>query len=136
MTTVRPFHVLLATDGSTSAKAALSTARRFPWVPGATASVVVARQVRADYRMSILLSALDRTAEHTATSAAHSLARRWPDIEARVVEAAPVDGILQEAVRTSAEAGASFTTPTASCRCCAATPAGWAIRTTRPPCGR
>lgn len=103
MTDLRPFHVLLATDGSTAAKAALSTARRFPWAPGATASVVVARQVRADYRMSILLTALDRTAEHTATSAAHSLARRWPDIEARVIEAAPVEAILQEAARTSAD---------------------------------
>jgi nucleotide-binding universal stress UspA family protein len=103
MTDAQPFHLLLATDGSTSAKAALAVAVRFPWPTGATASVVVSRQTRADYQMSILLAALDRSAEHTAGLARRGLAKRWPSAETRVVEAPPVDAIVGEATRIAAD---------------------------------
>ncbi len=39
---------LIATDGSTSARAAMTTAVRFPWPGGTRGSAVVAKQVRAD----------------------------------------------------------------------------------------
>jgi hypothetical protein len=55
------------------ARAALTTAVRFPWPVGARGSAVVAKQVRAEYRRSILLAALDRTAEFTAKSAARAM---------------------------------------------------------------
>jgi len=97
------FHVLIATDGSAAAKAALKTAVRFPWPSGANASAVVARQVRADYRRSILLAALDRTAEFVGRTSARAMAKRWPAADARVVDAAPVEAIVGEARRVRAD---------------------------------
>jgi nucleotide-binding universal stress UspA family protein len=64
---------------------------------------VVAKQVRADYRRSILLAALDRTSEFIARSASRAMSKRWPDGTARVVDAAPIDGILAEARRVRAD---------------------------------
>jgi len=72
MTRTKRFYVLIATDGSPAAKAAVATAVQFPWPDGTQAVAVVAKQVRADYRRSILLAALDRTAEFVAKGAARS----------------------------------------------------------------
>ena len=103
MSPAKRFHVLVATDGSTPARAALTTAVRFPWPEGTRASAVVATHVRADYRRSILLGALDRTAELTARQAERAISKQWPDGHARVVDATPVDGILGEAKRVRAD---------------------------------
>lgn len=64
---------------------------------------MVARQVRPEFRRAILLAALDQTADLTAQRAARALSRRWPDSQARVVDAAPVDGIVAEARRVRAD---------------------------------
>jgi len=103
MARMKRFHVLIATDGSTSARAAMTTAVRLPWPSGSRASAVVAKQVPADYRRSILLTAQDRTSEFTAKNASRALAKRWPDGEARVVDASPVDAILAEARKVRAD---------------------------------
>ena len=103
MTDVKRFHALIATDGSAAAKAAVATAVRFPWPDGSRAFGVVAKPVRPEYRRSILLAALDRTADLVATNAARALSRRWPDAEIRVVDASPVDAIVKEAVRFQAD---------------------------------
>ena len=103
MSPAKRFHVLIATDGSTSARAALATAVRFPWPAAARGSAVVAKQVRAEYRRSILLTALDRTAEFTAQKATRAMSARWPDSQARAVDAPPVEGILDEAKRVRAD---------------------------------
>ena len=103
MSPAKRFHVLIATDGSTSARAALATAVRFPWPAAARGSAVVAKQVRAEYRRSILLTALDRTAEFTAQKATRAMSARWPDSQARTVDAPPVEGILDEAKRVRAD---------------------------------
>lgn len=103
MSVTQRFHVLVATDGSTSAQAALMTAVRFPWPAAAHGFAVVAKQVRSEFRRSILLAALDTTADITAARAARALRRRWPDSEARVVDAAPVEGIVAEARRLRAD---------------------------------
>lgn len=97
------FHVLVATDGSTSAQTALMTAIRFPWPTTAHGSAVVAKYVRSEFQRSILLEALDRTADATALRAARVLRRRWPDAQARVVNAGPVAGIVAEARRVKAD---------------------------------
>jgi nucleotide-binding universal stress UspA family protein len=97
------FHVLIATDGSSSARAAMTTAVRFPWPAGTRGSAVVAKEVRRDYRHSILLAALDRTSEITARSASRALRRRWPDGGVRVIDASPVDAILTEARKVRAD---------------------------------
>lgn len=103
MSTTKRFHVLVATDGSTPARAALTTAIRFPWPNASRGSAVVAKQARAEYRRSILLAALDRTAKFTARSAARVLAKRWLEGDVRVVDAEPVEGILDEAKRVRAD---------------------------------
>ena len=103
MSPTEQFRVLIATDGSTPARAAMTTAVRFPWPGGTRGSAVVAKQVRPEYRRSILLTALDRTSEVTARSASRALRKRWPDGGARVVDASPVDAILTEARRVRAD---------------------------------
>jgi nucleotide-binding universal stress UspA family protein len=79
------------------------TAVRFPWPAGARGSAVVAKPLRAEYRRSILFAALDRTAEFTAKKATRAISARWPDGDARVVDAQPVRGILDEAMRVRAD---------------------------------
>ena len=103
MPRAKRFQVLIATDGSASARAALATAVGFPWPADVRGSAVVAKQVRADYRRSILLAALDRTSEFIARSASRAMAKRWPDSVAQVVDAAPIEGILREARRVRAD---------------------------------
>ena len=102
MAAANRFHVLIATDGSAAARAALATAVRFPWPADTRASAVVAKQVRADYRKSILLAALDRTAEFVGRTAARTMSKRWPAADVRVVDAPPVDAIVDEAKRVRA----------------------------------
>ena len=81
MAKARSFRVLVATDGSPHARAAVTTAVNFPWPNDTRVRVIVARTTRAEYRRSILLTALDRSAEVAAESARRSLSRRWPDVE-------------------------------------------------------
>jgi nucleotide-binding universal stress UspA family protein len=99
----RRFDIVMATDGSPAAKAAVATAVQFPWPSGTRAFAVVAKRMGADYRRSILLAALDRTAAFVAKGAARSVSRRWPDAEVRVVDASPVDAIVSEAARRRAD---------------------------------
>jgi nucleotide-binding universal stress UspA family protein len=97
------FHVLVATDGSMSAQIALMTAVRFPWPAGADGSIVVAKYARSELQRSVLLVTLDRLADVTAVREARILRRRWPDGQARVVKAAPIQGIVAEARRVKAD---------------------------------
>ena len=103
MATDRDFRVLVATDGSAPAKTAVATAVRFPWPARTRAHGVTARQVPADYRRSILLAALDRSAEVIASGARRALARRWPETDVRIVDTTPVAGVLDEAKRVDAD---------------------------------
>ena len=103
MGTDRDFRVLIATDGSAPAKTAVATAVRFPWPARTRAHGVTARQVPADYRKSILLAALDRSAEVIASGARRALARRWPGADVTIVDTAPVAGVLHEAKRIAAD---------------------------------
>lgn len=97
------FRVLIATDGSAAAKAAVSTAVRFPWPEGVRAFGVIVKQVPAGYKRSALLTALNQTAEIVAKGTMRALAQRWPDAQVQVVDASPVDGILREASRARAD---------------------------------
>jgi nucleotide-binding universal stress UspA family protein len=96
------FRVLVATDGSTDARAAVTTAMHFPWPANTRVRIVVARRTRAEYRRSILLAALDRTAEAVAESARRVLSRRWPDVDVAIVDKVPVQAINNEASRFAA----------------------------------
>jgi nucleotide-binding universal stress UspA family protein len=72
----------------------------FPWPARTLVRAVVAR---AEYRRSSLLKTLDRNSELAAESARRLLSRRWPDVEVVVADNAPVEGILAEADRFSAD---------------------------------
>ncbi|MCC7418484.1 MAG: universal stress protein [Acidobacteria bacterium] len=97
------FRILIATDGSRQARAAIATTLAFPWPVDAHVRVVAARRTRAEYRRSILLAALDRSADAAAGRARRALSRRWPEIEAVVVDRPPAEGILEEAGRFGAD---------------------------------
>ena len=103
MAKTRLFRVLVATDGSPHAKAAVNTATQFPWPANTRVRVVAARRIRAAYRQSILLTALDRSAEAAAKSARRTLSRRWPDVETVVADKTPEAAILDEARRFAAD---------------------------------
>ena len=103
MGTDRDFRVLVATDGSAPAQRAVATAVRFPWPARTRAQGVTARQAPADDSRSILLAALDRSANVIATGARRALARRWPGADVTIVNTAPVAGVLHEAKRFAAD---------------------------------
>jgi len=103
MPRAKRFQVLVATDGSASARAALATAVRFPWPAETRGSAVVVKQVGADYRRSILRAALDRTSEVNASRASRAISKRWQDGVARLVDGEPIHGILTEARRVGAD---------------------------------
>ncbi len=88
-TTAVPFRVLVATDGSSQAHAALATVATFPWPVQTRVQAVIARQGRGTPGI--------------AASVRRALAQRWPDAEVVVVDMAPVDGILSEAQRFRAD---------------------------------
>ena len=103
MTRETELRVLVATDGSRDARAAIATTLHFPWPARTRVRVISARRTRAEYRRSLLLAALDRGAEEAAESARRTLSRRWTDVEAEVLDTSPVDGILSEAKRFRAD---------------------------------
>jgi nucleotide-binding universal stress UspA family protein len=103
MAGTKEFRVIVATDGSKDARAAVTTAGHFPWPTGTRVRVVVARRNSAEYRRSTLLTALDRGAEVAADQARRALARRWPDLDVVIVDKAPVAAVLGEAERFGAD---------------------------------
>jgi nucleotide-binding universal stress UspA family protein len=103
MASQKALRVLVATDGSRDAKAGIATTLRFPWAPETRIRIISARKSGADYRRSILLSALDRGAEKAAEHARRALARRWPDVDVEIADKTPVEGILAAATRFRAD---------------------------------
>src|SRR6185295_7421243 len=103
MATQRELRVLVGTDGSRHARAAIATTLHFPWPARTRVRAISARRTRAEYRRSILLTALDRGADQAADGARRTLSQRWPDVEIAVVDQTPVQGILREAGRFQAD---------------------------------
>jgi len=99
----REFRVLLATDGSRDAQAAVVTTLHFPWPTRTHVRVISARRTRAEYRRSILLTTLDRGAEKATENARQTLSRRWPDVEVEIADKTPVEAILGAAKRFKAD---------------------------------
>ena len=99
----RELRVLVATDGSRSAQAAITATLHFPWPARTHVRAISARGAQAEYRRSILLTALDRGAEKATENARRTLSRRWPDVETTIVDNTPVAGILGEAERFRAD---------------------------------
>lgn len=104
MTTGRPFCVLVATDGSRQARAAVHAAVRFPWPRGSRAHGVIARGGLVPAGPATLQVAVGREIERMAAEAREVLAARWPDAEMTVVERPPVEAVLGRARATRAGA--------------------------------
>jgi nucleotide-binding universal stress UspA family protein len=100
-----PFTVLVATDGSPQARAAVDAAAVFPWPDGSRAHVLVARRlpVVPDWPAGVG-EALARADRDEARRAARRLGARWAEVETTVVDAPPVDAILRAARRLGADA--------------------------------
>jgi len=98
-----PFHLLIATDGSAPANAALATALRFPWPADTAASAVIANQVAANTPPPLLSAALEEAVNRIASATAQRLGQRWKDADVRVVTGSPADVIVNEARRLSAD---------------------------------
>jgi nucleotide-binding universal stress UspA family protein len=99
----RELRVLVATDGSRHAQKAIAVTLHFPWPDRTRVRAISARRTRAEYRRSILLTALDQGPEKAAASARRTLSRRWPDVEVEILDETPVKGILGEAERFKAD---------------------------------
>ena len=94
----RPFRVLVATDGSRQARAAVTTAVQFPWPTHTRVRVVVARTTRTEYRRSILLTALDRSAESGAPDVRCHVAGQTP--KRSMVDNVPVTAMSTRRLRS------------------------------------
>ncbi|MEX2223410.1 MAG: universal stress protein [Candidatus Rokuibacteriota bacterium] len=95
-------NVLLATDGSPQAHAALAFAAAFPWPETSRAHVVLARgrlpaPRRADPWPAGTWRALDQAFERETRRASRVVRRRWPDVTVSVASAPPIEAILAEA---------------------------------------
>ncbi|MGQ0621173.1 MAG: universal stress protein [Panacagrimonas sp.] len=101
----RQHRILIATDGSRAAQAALATAARFPWPELSSVRAVIARTswlpVDADWLTdhADARAALEKNFEPVAAAARSVLARRWPDPKVVIVDEMPQAAILAEATR-------------------------------------
>ena len=99
----RSFPVLVATDGSPQARAAVEGAIAFPWPRGSTGHGLVARAtpVLTDAAPDVW-DALLEVSRAEARRAERRLRHRWPDAEVFVTDAPPVPGILARARKVHA----------------------------------
>jgi nucleotide-binding universal stress UspA family protein len=97
--------VVVATDGSRHARAAVATALAFPWPASTHVSGVVAlRSPATRGRPQYVVDAYERAFARVAAATRQALRRRWRDADVVVVDARPVDAILGEAQRRRAAA--------------------------------
>jgi nucleotide-binding universal stress UspA family protein len=100
----RQFTVLVATDGSPEARAAVALTAAFPWPEGTRVHGVVARRgIRTFQRPQYVVAAFDRAFQRTARDAQHVLRRRWPDATVVVEDKWAADAILNRAQRLGAD---------------------------------
>ncbi|HWC04887.1 MAG TPA: universal stress protein [Methylomirabilota bacterium] len=101
----RGFPVLVATDGSPQARAAVELAAEFPWPRGSRGHGIVAHSLPALTAASPdVWEALLEAGRAEARRAEERLRRRWPRAEVIVVDAPPVVGILRQARKLRARA--------------------------------
>jgi len=101
--TRRRFILLVATDGSPEARAAVAATVALPWPPGTRIQGVLARRrMRTFQRPQYVLDAFDRAFERAAHAAQRVLRRRWPDASVSIDDAWAQDAILERARRLHA----------------------------------
>lgn len=92
--------ILIATDGSPAAQAAVATAVKFPWPRSALARTVVAYPEP----MPPGASASSVVARLVADAATRALKRRWHEPDVVIVDKPPIDAIVAEEKRFKATA--------------------------------
>lgn len=97
------FRILVATDGSAPARAALKTALAFPWPEPSRARGVVALGGRSTRRIGVRAAAVRALYAQTEPTK-RLLARRWPDAWVVALHERPADAIFSEARRFGAQA--------------------------------
>jgi nucleotide-binding universal stress UspA family protein len=103
------FSIVVATDGSPAARAAVAAAVAFPWPRGSRVVGVVARQgftapaMAAEWPAQVW-DTLERALEQIRRDAQAQLARRWPGAEVTIADGPPTEAILRTARRLSAGA--------------------------------
>lgn len=97
MATSPEFRVLIASDGSLSATAAVVTARRFPWPDHTRVFGVIASESGAGMDGPRLRASLEKAAKTVAQSTAAALLRRWPDVRVRVAQGSAAAVIVRRA---------------------------------------
>ena len=102
MTTSKRHRVLIATDGSPPAQAAVATAVMFPWPSETRARAILAspdwlRAGKVDAR-----AALSRHHEIVSVTTKRALAKRWKNVDTALLDEAPIAAILDEARRFEA----------------------------------
>lgn len=108
MTAAEAHRILIATDGSPAAQAALATAVRFPFQDSTCVRAVVARSSWLPADLEWLTdhakarTAFEQNSKPVADAARRVLARRWPDSKVVAVNAPPKEAILAEADRFKA----------------------------------
>jgi nucleotide-binding universal stress UspA family protein len=101
----RMLRVLIATDGSFTARAALATTVEFPWPVGSDVKAVIARRTTMmGGELTFTPAALDAAYKRAEVTAQGVLARRWPDAKVVTVNSRPIDAILTESRRFGADA--------------------------------
>lgn len=99
MVTPKEMRVLIASDGSLSATAAVVTARRFPWPKGTLAFGVIVREPVGAQGLNARRARLRQADEFIAENTVAALLRRWPDVRVRLV-AGPVAGAIVQRAKT------------------------------------
>ena len=94
--------ILIASDGSHPARAALAMALKFPWSASSRVCVVVSSFPWMPAESTQARAAFKKSFEAAAAAAGRALAHRWPEARAVVIDAPPVDAILAEAERFKA----------------------------------
>ncbi len=103
MTTASSFWVLIATDGSPSANAALATAAGFPWPSGNRAQGVVVRGGGFVPPHARAWASSGDATRKVAAAVGRRLAARWKDARVAVPDGDTVDAILEEGKKVRAQ---------------------------------
>ena len=99
----REVRVLVATDGSRHAQAAIATTVHFPWPDRTRVRAISARRTRAELQALDSVDCARSWRRDGGRRARRTLSRRWPDVEVEVLDTTPVEGILGEAERFRAD---------------------------------
>jgi nucleotide-binding universal stress UspA family protein len=89
--------ILVASDGSTSAQAALATVVKFPWSSAARVRAIVSGFEWFGFESAGAKAALSNSEQVIADNARRALARRWKNPDVVVSRESAVDAILEEA---------------------------------------